>query len=70
MPSPEREAFLANYDTRLCEQYGKVMKEYVEVPDSLLRDADELSQHFRTIYGYVATLKPKPTTWRTKTSRA
>jgi TfoX/Sxy family transcriptional regulator of competence genes len=46
------------------------MKEYVEVPDSLLRDADELSQHFRTSYGYVATLKPKPTTWRTKTSRA
>jgi hypothetical protein len=32
---------LANYDTRLCEQYGKVMKEYVEVPDSLLRDADD-----------------------------
>ncbi len=46
------------------------MKEYVEVPDSLLRNVDELAQHFRTSYAYVSSLKPKPTTRRTKTSSA
>ncbi len=46
------------------------MKEYVEVPDSLLRNVDELTQHFQTSYAYVSSLKPKPTTRRTKTSSA
>ncbi len=70
LPERERDAFLVRYGTRLCEQYGKVMKEYVEVPDSLLRNVDELTQHFRTSYAYVSSLKPKPTTRRTKTSSA
>jgi hypothetical protein len=70
LPERERDAFLVRYDTRLCEQYGKVMKEYVEVPDGLLRNVDELTQHFRTSYAYVSSLKPKPTTRRTKTSSA
>lgn len=30
LPAPERDAFLVRYRTGLCEQYGKVMKEYVE----------------------------------------
>ena len=70
LPAPERDAFLARYGTGLCEQYGKVMKEYVAVPESLLRNVDELAQHFRTSYAYVSSLKPKPTTRRTKTSGA
>ena len=70
LPARERDAFLVRYGTRLCEQYGKVMKEYVEVPASLLRNVDELAQHFRTSYAYVSSLKPKPTTLRTKTSSA
>jgi hypothetical protein len=39
-----------------------VLEEYVEVPDRLLRNLDELEQHFRTSYAYVSSLKPKPTT--------
>jgi hypothetical protein len=70
LPERERDAFLVRYDTHLCEQYGKVMREYVEVPDGLLRNVDELTQHFRTSYAYVSSLKPKPTTRRTKTSSA
>jgi hypothetical protein len=70
LPAPERDAFLVRYGTGLCEQYGKVMKEYVEVPDRLLRNVDELAQHFRSSYAYVSSLKPKPTTRRTKTSGA
>jgi hypothetical protein len=66
----ECDAFLVRYGTGLCEQYGKIMKEYVEVPDSLLRNVDELAQHFRTSYAYVSSLKPKSTTRRTKTSGA
>jgi hypothetical protein len=61
LPLPERDAFLAKYQTVLCEQHGKVMKEYVEVPDSLLRDVDELAPHFEASYTYVSSLKPKPT---------
>jgi hypothetical protein len=40
---------------------GKIMKEYVEVPDDLLRNTDELKQYFQTSYTYVSSLKPKPT---------
>ena len=70
LPATEREAFLVRYAAGLCEQYGKVMKEYVEVPDRLLRNVDELAQHFRTGYAYVSSLKPKPTARRTKPSSA
>ena len=70
LPATEREAFLVRYATGLCEQYGKVMKEYVEVPDRLLRNVDELAQHFRSGYAYVSSLKPRPTTRRTKPSSA
>ena len=69
-PSPERTAFITAYETRLCEQHGKVLEEYVEVPDGLLRDVDELEQRFRTSYAYVHSLKPKPTIRRDKSSRS
>jgi hypothetical protein len=69
LPASERDAFLAEYRTGLCEQHGKVLKEYVEVPDSLLRNVDELAQHFQTSYAYVSSLKPKPRKPSTKTSR-
>jgi TfoX/Sxy family transcriptional regulator of competence genes len=67
LPSSERQAFLAKYHTSLCEQHGKVLEEYAEVPDSLFRNVDELVQHFRTSYTHVNSLKPKPTTRRTRT---
>jgi hypothetical protein len=58
--SSERDAFLAKYDAGLCEQHGTVLQEYVEVPDRLLRNVDELEQYFQTSYAYVSSLKPKP----------
>jgi hypothetical protein len=61
LPREAREAFLEKYNTRLCEQYGRVMKEYVEVPDALLSNTDELKESFATSCEYVQTLKPKPT---------
>src|SRR5271169_6272032 len=38
----EREKFIKKYKTQLFEAYGAVMKEYVEVPDSLLPKTKEL----------------------------
>jgi hypothetical protein len=65
LPAEEREAFLKKYKARLCEAYGKVQPEYVEVPDSLLALTQELKKFFDSSYAYVKSLKPKPTT-RTK----
>ena len=66
LPAEEREAFLKKYRTRLCEQHGSVLKEYVEVPDALLERTSELRQYFDLSHAYVATLKPKPTSRKKK----
>jgi len=57
----EREQFLGKYQTKLFEQYGSVMKEYVEVPDDLLWKTEELKKYFEISYAYVSSLKPNPT---------
>jgi hypothetical protein len=61
LPAGEVEAFLKKYKTKLCEQYGVVQKEYVMVPNSLLKKAKELKPYFDASYAYVSSLKPKPT---------
>src|SRR5262245_46928341 len=60
LPQEERQAFLKKYKTKLTEQYGAVMKEYVDVPDSLLKKTSELRKYFDASYRYVSVLKPKP----------
>ena len=67
LPPSERQVFLAKYHTNLCEQHGKVLEEYAEVPDSLFSNVDEVAQHFQPSYSYVNSLKPKPTRRRTRT---
>ncbi|HLN00916.1 MAG TPA: hypothetical protein VK335_16630 [Bryobacteraceae bacterium] len=66
LPAGEREAFLKKYKAKLCEAYGVVQPEYVEVPDSLLASTQELKKFFESSYAYVASLKPKPTTRKRK----
>jgi hypothetical protein len=66
LPPGERDKFLKKYNARLCEAYGKVQPEYVEVPDSLLLATEELKKFFDSSYAYVSSLKPKPTTKRKK----
>jgi hypothetical protein len=61
LPAGEREAFLKKYKTTLCEQYGIVQKEYVMVPDALLKKTAELKKFFNLRFAYVGSLKPKPT---------
>jgi len=60
LPSPDREAFLKKYKAKLCDAYGKVQPEYVEVPDDLLVKTQELKKYFDSSFAYVASLKPKP----------
>ena len=61
LPADARDAFLKKYKTKLCQQHGTVLKEYVEVPDALLKKTAELKKSFDTSYAYVASLAPKPT---------
>ena len=61
LPSEEREAFLKKFKTKLCEQHGTVLKEYVEVPEALLKKTRKLKKYFDLSYAYVSSLKPKPT---------
>jgi hypothetical protein len=60
LPKEERNNFLKKYKTTLFEAYGAVMKEYVTVPDSLLKNTKELQKYFELSYQYVQSLKPKP----------
>jgi hypothetical protein len=60
LSAEEREKFLKKYKTTLFHAYGVVQKEYVTVPDSLLRKTKELSKYLDMSYEYVKSLKPKP----------
>jgi TfoX/Sxy family transcriptional regulator of competence genes len=60
LPEGKREDFLKKYKTSLFEAYGVVMKEYVTVPDALLKNTKELQKHLAASYEYAQTLKTKP----------
>ncbi|MBA3828777.1 MAG: hypothetical protein H0X33_07560 [Taibaiella sp.] len=60
LPDPSRTEFLKKYNTQLDVQYGIVRKEYVVVPDALLKKTKELKKYFELSHQYVASLKPKP----------
>jgi TfoX/Sxy family transcriptional regulator of competence genes len=66
LPKEEREAFIKKYKTKLSFQYNTVMKEYVVVPDELLRKTKSLKKYFDMSYEYAGSLKPKPTTKKKK----
>jgi hypothetical protein len=69
LPAAEREAFLKRYETTLCVQYGAVMKEYVQVPVSLLKNTRALAKYLDLSYRYACSLKPKPTTRASKAKK-
>jgi len=66
LPPDQREVFLKKYNAKLCEAYGVVQPEYVEVPASLLSSTRELQKFSDASYSYVASLKPKPTARKKK----
>jgi hypothetical protein len=69
LPDKDRDVFLKKYATRLCTQYGIVQKEYVDVPNTLLRKTTELKRWLEVSFAYVGELKPKAAA-KKKTLRA
>jgi hypothetical protein len=61
LPEASRVEFLEKYDTTLVMAYGVLQKEYVVVPDTLLRKTAVLKKYFRASLDYARGLKPKPT---------
>jgi TfoX/Sxy family transcriptional regulator of competence genes len=61
LPAEERDKFLKEHKTTLFEAYGAVMREYVQVPDSLLAKPKELEPYLDVSYEYAKTLRPKAT---------
>ena len=59
LPENERESFLIQYNSSLMESQGTIMKEYVAVPESLLKNTNELKKYLDMSYEYAKTLKPK-----------
>lgn len=57
----EREAFISQFNGKLFETYGTVMKEYVEAPDELLENTADLLPYLEQSYAYAKTLKPRAT---------
>src|ERR1043166_7968847 len=47
LPPDEIEDFLKKYKTTLVKAYGIVRKEYVVVPDKLLKNTKELKPYFK-----------------------
>jgi hypothetical protein len=66
LPPDAQQEFLKKYKTKITEQYGAIMKEYVDVPEALLRKTSELKKYFDTSFAYVSSLKPKATKKTTK----
>ena len=59
LPKDEVEAFLKKYKTKLFETYGVVKKDYVTVPDALLKNTKVLQKYLQISFEYTKTLKPK-----------
>ncbi|MCI0550258.1 MAG: hypothetical protein L0287_04835 [Anaerolineae bacterium] len=69
LPKIEREAFLKKYNAALMEAHGTIMKEYVAVPEKLLKNTKELKKYLDLSYEYVKSLKPKTQTKSRKPSK-
>lgn len=62
LPAEQREAFCKKHQTKLAVAYETVMKEYVAVPDDVLRNARAMKKYFADSVAYVQSLPAKPTT--------
>lgn len=55
----DRLEFIKKFNSKLMEQYGRVMKEFVEVSPNLLTNVKTLSKYLKKSINYILTLKPK-----------
>lgn len=61
LPEKTREEFIKKFHTHLAEQFGMIMKEYVVVPDDMLKERAKLKKYFSESFDYVSSLKARPT---------
>ena len=59
LPAGEVEGFLKKYKTTLFESYGVMKKDWVTVPEALLKNTKELKSYLATSVERVKILKPK-----------
>ena len=59
LPEKERTDFITKYKTSLMEAHETILKEYVAVPESLLKKSQELKKYLDLSFEYVKTLKLK-----------
>jgi|SRR5271155_5393379 len=59
LPPGELDAFLKKYSTSLFLTYGVVKKDWVTVPEGLLRKTKELKKYLDISFEHTKTLKPK-----------
>ncbi len=55
----DRESFIKKFKTKLSVQHGVTMKEYVLVPESILKKTKELKVYVDKSFEYAKTLKSK-----------
>lgn len=66
LPARERAEFMEKYKVGLVQQYGIIQKEYVHVPENVLKNTLELKVYFEVAFNYVSSLKPKPPSKKSK----
>ena len=66
LPEADCQAFIKKYQSRFLEIYGIVKKDFVVVPDALLKKTKELSPYLQKSFVYVQSLKPKSASTRKK----
>jgi hypothetical protein len=59
LPEKAREEFLKKFKTTLFVSYGIVKKEFVLVPDNLLKNLRKIKPYFDISFEYVKSLKAK-----------
>ena len=64
----DRESFMETHHAAPFENYGSMIKEYVEIPATLLMDTDTMVNYMKRSHAYAKTLKSKPTT-KTKSKK-
>ena len=57
----DRDTFIEKYQSCLMEQHGRVMKEFIVVPEVLFENLSEMAIYLKASFDYVSRLKPKPT---------
>jgi hypothetical protein len=55
----DAEAFVKKYKSKPFETYGVIKKDWVAVPDGLLKKTAELSKYLKLSHDHVKALKPK-----------